>query len=309
LLYFYDEDDFDIITIQQFKVLHMGFKIGLLGRQNSGKSFGRTTIPDGENVMVIAASIKASYLTDSNKRPVGMLDIKGNKFNGWEEAKQYLGVKTHRGVINKLYPTEVGKMKRHNLPGNMAICTQLSHIPDWMTFIDRHMPWIHTIILPDFTHYVSAIISDQVFIDKRAGNEAYQKFWELAADSLKGFVSCADLVRPDLIVITEYHTEYNTEEGCYEMFTSGGKMLKEKFLPTSYYDILLGTHIDYNEAGEASRYYYVTRQTKKYPDARSMGILGNDLLIPNDLQLVLTRVRQTQGIPVTYSEPLLKTSQ
>src|SRR5262245_1914313 len=138
----------------------MGFKIGILGPYNSGKSYGRTTIPDGENVMIIAASVKATYLTDTDSKLVGMLDIKGNKFAGWDEAKRHFGVKTIRGVIINLYPMPAGTLKRHNLPGNYAVCKTLAHIPDWLTFIDRHMPWIHTVILPDFTHYVSEIISD-----------------------------------------------------------------------------------------------------------------------------------------------------
>jgi hypothetical protein len=104
-------------------------------------------------------------------------------------------------------------------------------------------------------------------------------------------------MRKDLIIVTEYHVELIPETGVYEIFTPGGKMLKEKFLPSSYYDTFLFTDCKYDENDENGNveYRYVTRKIKRYPEARSIGNF-EDLFIPNDLQMVLTQVRKYNGI-------------
>jgi len=37
------------------------------------------------------------------------------------------------------------------------------------------MPHIKTIIIPDFTHFISAILADRKFIARKAGGEAFQR--------------------------------------------------------------------------------------------------------------------------------------
>jgi hypothetical protein len=278
----------------------MGFRVGILGGPNTGKSYSRQTIPDGENVMVLMASVKASYLKDSSGIPVDWLSIKTKHYNGWEEAKAHYKFTSTEGVLGHLYKTiEKGKMKRANLPGNLVIVKNLTDLVGWIRFIDKYMPWIHTIILPDFTHFISEIISSISFIERRHGNDAYQKFWELAGNALRGFLLTSDAIRKETIVVAEYHAEFDEAQQCYTLFTSGGKMLKEKFLPMSYYDVLLCTHttIDENsKEGEVNGFKFVTRPTTRYKDARTMGIF-QDLYIPNDLNLVLTEIRKTLALP------------
>jgi hypothetical protein len=277
-------------------------RICLLGPVNSGKSYSRNTIPDGENVLVIEASYKATYLTTSENKPVGMLTIHTTKYNGWEAARAHYKLSpkapltTITNYLIKTYPT--GSFKRKHLPGNVVICKDIKELPDWLYFVDKHMPWIHTVILPDFTHYISEIISSTEFIERKIGGEAYQRFWELAAYALRGFILASDNIRPEIFVVTEYHAEYNEEQGRYQVFTSGGKMLTEKFLPTSYYDILLCTHVEEDETSqhqEATDYKFVTRRTRKYPDARSMNLFES-LFIPTDLNMVLEKVRENTGL-------------
>lgn len=106
-------------------------------------------------------------------------------------------------------------------------------------------------------------------------------------------------MRNDLIVVTEYHGE-EKENGNIELFVPAGEMLKKKFMPESYYDVLLVTKVIPDDNGDVDEnsYKFVTRRTANIPLARSMNIF-KDLLIPNDMQLVLTEVRKYLGFPTT----------
>lgn len=306
----------------------MGYKLGIGGYQNSGKSFGRRYIPDGENVMIIMPSIKTSHLftgpagvekftmaeiddaikkgTRKAVKPFNLRSPEG-KYNSSEEAIALIPDPTKRNLpyvlamIDAKKPANYfGKTPRNFLTGNIIHCEKLDDLQLYINFVDKWMPWIHTIILPDFTHFISETITSDVFISRKANGEQYAKYLDLAADSLRGFIKSADKLRDELIVVTEYHVEMVPETGVYEIFTPGGKMLKEKFLPSSYYDTFLFTDCKYDENDEDGKveYRFVTRKVKKYPEARSIGNF-DDLYIPNNLQMVLEQVRIYNGIEVS----------
>jgi hypothetical protein len=112
---------------------------------------------------------------------------------------------------------------------------------------------------------------------------------------LNNFITSIDELREDLLVVTEYHCEYNESNGMFEIFVPGGKMLKEKFLPDSYYDVLLYTHVvEEDGTPQSQRYKFVTHRSDKY-NARCLNLF-EETYIPNDLQLVIDKVREYIGI-------------
>ena len=279
----------------------MAYKVGIAGLPNTGKSFSRRSIKDGENVFILMPSNKVAHLRDSADHPIKPFDITTPKIANKKEYIEKLGVRNVHQMISYIN-TKVapGKITKDMIKGNVQLVKDLADLPIWLEFISKHCPWIHTVIIPDFTHFISQVISTDEFIGRKAGGEAYQRFWELAAKALKNFVLSIDNYREDLIVITEYHAEFDTELGGYDIFSPAGKMLKEKFLVPSYYDILLFTDVKTEEEGEErekSSYRFVTRPTKKYPYARTMDLF-EETYIPNDLQQVLTKVREYVGIPL-----------
>lgn len=275
----------------------MAYRIGIVGFENTGKSFSRKYIPDGENVFIIAPSYKATWLTTSEGKPCGNFQIKGKDFNNLEEAMKKLN-QPSKGHVIKYFNDKVAvnTLKRENASGNIAVVKDITHLPTWLLFVSKHMPWIHTVILPDFTHFISEVISKRAFMERKAGAEAYSRFWELAADALQGFILFSDQLRDDLIVVTEYHAEFS-ESGQAGIFSSGGKMLNEKFKPASYYDVMVYTETFFNEDQEISKYAFVTRPTKKFPQARALD-LYSDTYVDNNLQDLLTKVREKLGIPI-----------
>lgn len=282
----------------------MAFRVAIGGLPNSGKSFSRRTIPDGENVIVLAPSSKATHLKNSDGKPSGLLNFKGNKFKNWEEAQALYSkatgveIKNKRGVIEFLLAQPHDKRpKRENFEGSITVVKALDDIKYWLTFVDKIMPWVHTIILPDLTHFISEEISKESFINRKAGGEAYQRFWELGGAALRNIVLYSDYLREDLIIVTEYHTLFSETEGNYQLYVPAGKMLTEKFKPETYYDVFLFTDVKFAENGRAEEYRFLTEVNSQYPNARSMGIFGQEH-IPNDLKLVLSKVREYYGLSI-----------
>lgn len=310
----------------------MGHRIGIAGTVNSGKSRGRRYIPDGENVMLIQPSVKSSHLfigpkdvasfsnteidhaiEKGTRKMVDSFDIVSpvGKYNSLEESYKLLpDPATHNlaSVLKNLtdhmtpdkrpefFPEE--SKARELFKGNVMLCDNISALSIYTNFINKFMPWIHTIFEPDFTHYISEKITSSEFIAKKLGGDQYTKYLELAADGLRQYIKSSDSLRKNLIVVTEYHATYVPELDIYEVFTPGGKMLTEKLLPSSYYDTFLFTDVKYSDDDEGDiDYRFVTRKIKRYPEARSIGQFP-DLFIPNNIQEVLTRVRHYNNIPI-----------
>jgi len=111
---------------------------------------------------------------------------------------------------------------------------------------------------------------------------------------LNNFIISLDNLRDDLIIVTEYHQEYNEQEDIFKIFVPGGKMLEEKFKIDSYYDFMLYTHVEQAEDGEVQAYKFVTKRWKQY-NARFAG-LYEETLIDNNLDKVLKDVRNYLGL-------------
>jgi hypothetical protein len=313
----------------------MGKRFGIAGFQNSGKSYSRRYIPDGDHVMVLQPSNKFPHLysgpdnahnltpeeldkaiEDGTRKLVRDFDILGKDgvtgIAGAFEKQRGKQVELPNGqkfvistpmdvILHQHMSKEAGYFTQANMIGNVWYTATFEELKLALQVVNKHMPWIHTVILPDFTHFITAVITSDKFLAQNTQGAAFQRYLILAADAFKAFLLSADDMRKDLIVVTEYHVEMNEVEKQYELFVPGGKMVKEKFLPSSYYDIFLFTDVDFKSADEDAEpiYRYVTRKTRKYPEARSMGIYS-DLYVPNNLQDALTRFRRHYNIPVLY---------
>jgi len=279
----------------------MGHKVGIAGLPNSGKSFSRRTIPDGENSFLLVPSMKATHIKDSKGVPLKPFNVQTASFKDIEAAiAASPDVNNVHQMISKWnVKLPIGSFKQENLTGNIQLLENLADLPTWLKFISKHLPWVHTVLIPDFGHYIGRVISDDAFIQRKAGGEAYQRFWELAAHALKNFVIVVDSLRHDLVVVTEYHSVFDEALGGYDIFVPAGKMLSDKFLIPSYYDILVFTDVKINNEGEDNEnaeYRFVTRPTRRYPYARTMN-LYESTYVPNDLQELLNRTREYLGIP------------
>lgn len=267
----------------------MALRVGIVGKPNTGKSYSRKTIKKGEECFILAPSRKAFNLKTSEGKALQRLSINGVDY----EQK----VKEKFRSTAELFYTLSSSTKEIKLEGNWILCEEIATAEYALKFISDKMPHIKNIFIPDFTHFISAVLANRSFISRKSGGEAFQRFWELAGDTLNGFFLSIDKLREDLIIVTEYHSEYDEIGGVYEIFVPGGKMLKEKFLPDSYYDYMFYTHVELDpDTGEVlpEGYKFVTKKSGRY-NARSKNIYP-DVMVNNDLQDVLDKVRIEEGI-------------
>lgn len=309
----------------------MGKRFGICGFQNTGKSFSRRFIPDGENVVIIQPSVKMSHLYQSfqgvekmDNQQISNLIRSGKRklvqnFDLNDPEKKYknilelyskipdLNLRNIGYILRQIQsirtPSYYGKSneeKRKFITGNVILCENLSDLVVILQFVNDYMPWVHTVILPDFTHFITETITSFEFRSRKKDGEQYSKYLDLASDSLRSFVKSSDRLRDELVVVTEYHAVYDEHDGTTRLFTPGGKMFTEKFLPASYYDTLFFTNVKYDDVDKEAKpwYQYITRSTEQFPEARSLADY-DDLYIENNLQAALTDFRNYYGIPLS----------
>lgn len=275
----------------------MAFPIGIIGDYNTGKSYSRKSIVKGEECFVISPSAKATHLFTSEGKPVKMLNLGTEKnpttrdlIEAINKAVPALGLKDLAGVV-RFHAAK--PIKDVTITGNHCVAT-LHTVAMYLKFIDTNMPHIKNIFIGDFTHFLSAILADPSFIERKAGGEAYQRFWELAGQALRDLILVIGSLREDLVVITEYHTAFDEKTGVDKIFVPGGQMLNEKFKLESYYDYMLCTKVNLNDDGSVKDYQFVTERLAHY-NARFSNIFDG-AVIPNDMELVLNKFREYNGI-------------
>ena len=277
--------------------------MGIMGLPNTGKSHSRSFIKDGSDCFVLAPSMKFSHLFKGEgdaRIALPPFDMKANGAT-WAEVAKKAGM-TKNQLIHSL--AEGDLPPGLEMQGNSALVASIDDIGYFLKFIDRHMPHIKNVWLADFTHWMSNVISTSRFQNRKAGGEAFAKWWELAANVLNNILrSIEQLEREDLMVITEFHAQLPDQaegELFYEPFVPGGKMLNNAFLPKSYFDVMLCSHVEpyADDLKEEDRFKFVITRKAPY-DGRAMGLF-NDIaekgMIPNDMQLVLDRVRKHYNI-------------
>jgi hypothetical protein len=272
----------------------MAQRIAILGEPNSGKSYSRSFITNSDSVFVLAPSDKKLYLKKSDGNRLDYFNISTQKLKTTEEVAKVCNKNTDDicGIIDVLTKKGI----EFSCTGNYIVNYRIEDAGTILNIISSKMIHINTVIIPDFTHFISAEISEIDFIKRKSGGDAFAKYLELAANSLNSFIKSVDLLRKDLIVVTEYHIEYDEIDGNYHIFVPGGKMMVEKFKLDSYYDYILYTkYIDDNNVKFNDRFKFVVRRDGKY-NARSSGIFGEQILVPNNLQIVLEKVREDNGI-------------
>lgn len=278
----------------------MAFRVGITGLPNTGKSFAWTFYKKGEEVLAICPSAKIIHVRDSEGNLPQPLEIAiEGKGSTSEEVIKALGARNLNEVVKRIVDHNAPKNKV-SAKGNMVTCSDVNYVKYYKLFASEYMPHIKIVLCPDFTHYISYVISSKAFMSRKHGGEAFQRFWDLAADTLNNIIHASDEMRSDIIDITEFHAEYNEELDLFGIYTPAGKMLTEKFKPETYFDIMLHAKVlpFEEQPDDTKRFKFVINKQGKY-DGRSIGLF-NDIaergMIPNDMSLIITRLRKYLNI-------------
>ena len=272
----------------------MGKRIAIGGNPNSGKSYSRSFLTNPNEHFLITPSQKHSYLKDA--KPFKVL-INGKRSDELamqnETSSAAIIADAIKAAIARKWDS--GAPKITNPEGNYLVCNQAKDVLPIIKYINRFMPHIKTCHIGDFTHFISNTLSSDEFIKRKAGGDAYLKYLELASDLLRNIITASDSVREDLNLVIEFHLDYDEQTGFYGVFVPGGKMLTEKFLPESYFDMFLFAEVLPFQEGikDEDRYKFVCIKREPF-DGRGMNLFGDVMdsfgRIPNDMQLVLDRV-------------------
>lgn len=278
-----------------------GFRVGLIGLPNTGKSFSWTFYEKGEEVFAICPSSKIVHIRDSNKKLLQPINISINGVgNTIQELCAKLAQPNANSLCRKLNTMYCGNKKVKGstevdvvVTGNIIQCSDVKYVADWKLFISNFTD-AKVIVTTDFTHYMSSIISSKEFMARKSGGEAFQRFWDLAADMLSNIFLSTDSLRHGLIDVTEFHAQYDENLNLFKIFLPAGNMLNNSFLPESYFDIMLhSTVLPYEqEPDESKRFKFVVIQKDKFA-GRSMNLFETkDGTIPNNMQVVISKLNE-----------------
>jgi len=280
----------------------MALKIGLVGPPNSGKSYSRRNL-DGEEVFILMPSDKLAHLTLKGEKPLQRANYSTKAHKDSKEVLKALNAVYQnkykmRSYMIPYYEEQFRSTRKDfeglSIEGDYEIIKHLQYLESYLWFISDNMEEKKIVILPDFSHFISSIISKRSFIDRKAGGEAFQRFWELAGDTLNAFFESVDEMRNDLIVVTEFHSQYDEHAEEYQLFVPAGKMLEEKFKAESYFDDMYYTAAIKDEEGAVKEWVFYINKFGEY-NARN-GWDGTEKYVPNDLKPIIKKLRAKKGI-------------
>lgn len=277
------------------------FRVGITGLPNTGKSFAWRTYQNGDEVFTICPSSKVVHIRnkDGNLPQPIQISVEGSG-SSLEEIMKNKNLPNPGAVLSSLgFATSLDASKV-KATGDYIICSDVKYVSGIKKFVDRFMPSKKIILTTDFTHFISYVIQDPIFIARKSGGEAFQRFWELAADTLRNTILSADSLNNVKLDITEFHSQYNQGLDQFEIYTPAGNMLVDKFKPESYFDIMMYSYVlPYEtEKDETKRFKFITVKKEGY-DGRAMGLfldVAKEGMIPNDMNLVIGKLKEYLNI-------------
>ena len=160
-----------------------GFRVGLIGLPNSGKSFSWTFYEKGEEVYAICPSSKIVHIRTSDKKLIQPIQISVDGLGAnMKELCTKLVQPNVNSLVRKLNSTYCGDKKIKGstgeyivkTTGNIIQCSDVNYVADWKLFISNFTD-AKVIVTTDFTHYVSSIISSKEFMARKSGGEAFAR--------------------------------------------------------------------------------------------------------------------------------------
>lgn len=187
--------------------------------------------------------------------------------------------------VKKKYPDF--KIDNGKISGNFFTTSNIDSIKKIMSIIDKKMPYIKVLIIDDFQYIMGFEAMD------RAKEKSYEKFTEMAQHVYQVLKSGMDL-RDDLFVVVSTHSE-NTGDNInpYYRIKTLGKMLNSVITLEGLFTYVLYTTIIRSEDNK-TEYKFITNSDGTCTAKTPMGLF-DDLLIDNDLNLVINKIKEYNG--------------
>lgn len=180
----------------------------------------------------------------------------------------------------------------NNKSKNYMKTSQLIEIRTMLQRIDKKGTHIKNVVIDTLNAIMIDIEMSANFRNRISGNEARQKWMDLAAEVYDLILNINDM-RDDLIVYMFGHTCTYTDTDGNErkcLVTNGRKL--EKIQLETKFPIVLCTHVEWGQEG-ANEYCFETQASGS--TAKSPAEMFEDFKIPNDLALVSKAITEYEN--------------
>lgn len=183
---------------------------------------------------------------------------------------------------NKKYPTF--SIKDGKLSGNFYATSNVDKIGQMLQLIDKKMPHITTVVIDDYQYVMGFEAMD------RAKEKSYDKFSDMAQHAYQ-VLKAAMNMRDDLYVVVSTHSENIGDRiNPYYKIKTLGKMIDSVITLEGLFTYVFFTSVQRDEENKTS-YKFITNSDGTCTAKSPMGLF-DDLLVDNDLNLVINRIKE-----------------
>lgn len=158
-----------------------------------------------------------------------------------------------------------------------------------LKLISDNQPEVKYICIDDFTHFFTARIFSNNFLEQNSGNAAFNRWNVFGADVFQSVLAETDKLRDDLTIVIMHHTELK-DDGTAGFKSSGNLLEKTIDFPSYFTYVFHGLVLD-DDSG--TRYVIQTNQsaTKQAKSPYGMFDREKELYVPNDMFKILERIK------------------
>lgn len=171
--------------------------------------------------------------------------------------------------------------------GNFYTTTSVDNVATMLKLINSKMTWIKYVIIDDFQYFMAFEAMD------RAKEKGYEKFTEMAQHAYSVLKNAMNL-RDDLYIVVSTHSEnIGDRVNQYLKIKTLGKMLDSVITLEGLFTYVLFTTIEKDEENKP-KYMFKTNSDGTCTAKSPMGLF-DELLIDNDLNMVISRIKEYNG--------------
>jgi len=166
--------------------------------------------------------------------------------------------------------------------------TNPAHILELLKAISAKAPNIKTIVVDTIT----SVMTNEFMT--RLKEKGFDKFGDFAKDTYD-IIKLVRQLREDLVVVIMAHTEdnYDVDGELKSSFkVIGGKLIKEKIVPESFFHMVLYTDVVIKDG--KPEYYFLTQNNGKNTCRSPLGLF-TEYRIPNDLKDVIEKYKEYEN--------------
>ena len=187
----------------------------------------------------------------------------------------------------KKYPNFTINKETKTVSGNFYTASTAEDISKILTFINSKLLNVKTVIIDDYQYIMGFEAMD------RAGQKGYDKFTEMAQHAYQVIKDAMNL-RDDLYVVILTHSENTGDKlNPYYKIKTQGKMLDQVITLEGLFTYVFFTEVGHDDEGKPS-YQFKTNSDGTCTAKSPMGLF-TDLLIDNDLNFIINKIKEYNG--------------